>query len=134
MFPLFKYQVCTIQYLWKIIRDFNFFIYTLNFLIQSWSLLKIPTRLSFWFPDFVTSQKTTLFIHRYIMLSKLTRFYVYIWILVWKKSIKCRSDPVYHSLLIDYNNKNQMGNVVQSELLQCIVILSDILNVTYIFN
>ena len=27
LFPLFKYKVCTLQYLWKIIRDFIVFIY-----------------------------------------------------------------------------------------------------------
>ena len=35
---------------------------------------------------------------------------------------------------IDCNNKNQMGNVVQSESLQCIGIPSDILNVIYLWN
>ena len=38
-----------------------------------------------WFPHFETSQEIILFIYRYIMLSKLTRFNVYVWILVWKK-------------------------------------------------
>ena len=51
-----------------------------------WAYWKSRHAYLFWFHDFVTSQETTLF-YRYIMLSKLTRFYVYIWIFVWNNLI-----------------------------------------------
>ena len=96
MFPLFKYQVCTIQY-----RS--------------------------WLPECVPSHETTI-----VMLPwAYWRDSKFILISVWTSLINCRYEPICHSLLIDCSNKNHMGNSVQSESLQCIVIPSDILR-TYV--
>ena len=99
-----------------------FFIYV-DFLHEVWAYWKSWHAYHYWFPNFVSSKGTTLFTYRYIMLSKLTRFFVKVWILVWKNLIKYRCEPIYLTFFIDCTNKNQMGKVVQFNLLQWIVIL-----------
>ena len=101
--------MCILQYQWKIIRDsycFHlswFFKYEVGTYWKSWHAYRS------WYPDFVTLQETTMNLSLYYV-----KQFDEILSLDYDVSLKKKS------FSIDCTNKNQIGNVAQSESLHAI--------------